>query len=275
MIVALVIRGDYLALLDDVGGRHVGPLEEELGRRIGQNPVLLDGDQEAVLGEAQPGRDRLGKRRRELLHLGGDAAVRAVDDRPDLVARADEGGDALRADRDLSRARHHRVKRDVKTLRQLDLLQRILDRVDLGPGLRQVRDRCRLARLQHLPERFQGVRRGGWLGHGRQCGQGAGEGECGSRRSHAVLHRPPRAPARPRRSHTPGRTGCKIAEGRAAAERAGAVAARAEARYDTYEHIMTVLLFDTLELSKALQPSFTHEQAEARVSSPPPASSSR
>ena len=138
MIEALLRLRNQLSLGDDDADADVRALIEELRRRILQNAVLLDHVEEPVLGEAGAVRDFLSKRRGELLDLDalGDACAVAVGHRPDLVlARADEGHDALRADRHMACVGNDRVKVDVETGRQGDLLEDLLDRVRLRPGL--------------------------------------------------------------------------------------------------------------------------------------------
>ena len=128
VVEALLVGRDQLALRHHLADRDVGALVEELGGREDQHPVLLDDVEHAVRAEADAVRNGERERRREVLHLVGDAVLVAVGHRPDLVlARADEGDDALRADRHVPRVRHDRVKLDLEAVGHLDPLERLAD----------------------------------------------------------------------------------------------------------------------------------------------------
>jgi hypothetical protein len=143
VVEALFRLGDQLALRNDDANRDVLALIEELGGRILQNPVLLDHIQEAIFREAEAVRQPLWQTRREFLDLDAalSARTRAIGHRPDLVlAGADEGHDALRADRHVARVGNKGVELNVEPGRQFDLLlQNLLDGVRLRSGLRDGR----------------------------------------------------------------------------------------------------------------------------------------
>src|ERR1700722_4901546 len=106
VVEALFRLGDQLALRNDDANGDVLALIEELGRRILQDPVLLDHIQESIFREAGAVRQPLRQTRREFLDL--DAALGAgpgaISHRPDLaLAGADEGHNTLRADRHVAR----------------------------------------------------------------------------------------------------------------------------------------------------------------------------
>ena len=135
----LVGAGDELALLDDVADRNVRALVEEFRRREDAHAVALGDVEEAVLGEADAVRDGEIERRREPLHLVGGAVLVAVGDGPDgILAGADEGHDALRADRHVARVRHDGVEIDLEARRQLDLLEVLAQLVGVVVVLRHV-----------------------------------------------------------------------------------------------------------------------------------------
>ncbi len=97
MVEAFLRGRDQFALLHDRRHCDVRTLVEELGGREGQYPVLLDGEQKAVLREADAVRIAELDRRRELPHVLGNAHVATIRQRVDLgLAGADIGDDPLR-----------------------------------------------------------------------------------------------------------------------------------------------------------------------------------
>jgi hypothetical protein len=143
VVEALFRLRDQLALGNDDANRYVLTLIEELGRRILQDPVLLDDIQEAILREAGAVRQPLRQARCKFLDLDAalGARARAIGHRPDLaLARADKGYDALRTDRHVARVGDERIELNVEALRQFNLvLQNLPDGVRLRSGLRDGR----------------------------------------------------------------------------------------------------------------------------------------
>jgi hypothetical protein len=91
MIVGHLVGRDQLPLLDNHADGHVRVLVEELGGRKHEDLVGLDHEHEAVFRETNAVRHIEVERRRESLHVVGDAILVAVDDRVDVgLARADE-----------------------------------------------------------------------------------------------------------------------------------------------------------------------------------------
>src|ERR1700693_5651944 len=80
-----------------------------------------DDEQKSVLGEARAvGNDEI-DRRREWLHLLGDAGLGAVGNGIYLsLAGTDEGDDSLRPDRHVARVGDDRIKPDMEAVRRLD-----------------------------------------------------------------------------------------------------------------------------------------------------------
>ncbi len=115
---------DQLALGHDDAGRYVRALEEELGGRKHQHPVLLGDEQEPVFGEAHPVGNGELDRRREGFDLVGHAVVIAIGDGPDVgLAGADERHRSLRRDRHVPGVGDDRVERDFESRWQLDPIQ--------------------------------------------------------------------------------------------------------------------------------------------------------
>jgi len=127
---------DQLALVHHDSDGDIRTFIEELGGRQHQHAVLLSDVKEPVLGEADAiGNDKI-DRRGELLDLVGDAVLVAIGDHPDvLLARAHEGGNALRPDGDVPRIRHDRIKFDLEPVRQFDAFEILAQLIRVFTGL--------------------------------------------------------------------------------------------------------------------------------------------
>ena len=141
VVVRLLIHRDQLALRHHLDHRHVGAFVEKLGRGKVQHAVVLDHDEETVLGPA----DAVGhvelERRCERLHLVRHAVAVAVSDGPETgFAGAYEQHVRGRGDGHVPCIRHHGVEGDLEAGRQLDVLEVVADGVRVGAGLRHRRN---------------------------------------------------------------------------------------------------------------------------------------
>jgi len=132
VVIALFLDRDQIALRDNFERRHIRSLIEELGSREQQNAVLLGDEEEAVFRKTDAIRNREINRRGKLFHIIGNAVLVTVSDRVDFVlACADKGHNALRADRHMARIRNDCIKIDLETIWHLDTVEHRPDRV--GP----------------------------------------------------------------------------------------------------------------------------------------------
>ncbi len=140
MVVGLLLHRHQLALRHHFDHRDVRAFVEELGRREIQHAVVLDHDQEAVLGPAHAVGLLEVERWSEGLHLIGDAVAVAIGNGPQGgLARAHEQHVGRRRDRHVTRVGHDRVQLDREAGRQADLLQIVADRIRVPAGLRHRR----------------------------------------------------------------------------------------------------------------------------------------
>ena len=155
VVVRFLLDRDQLALRHHLDDRDVPAFVEELGGREVEHPVVLDHDQEAVLGPANPvGHVEL-RRRRERLDLVGHVTAVAIGDRPHRVlAGADEQHVGGRRHGHVACIRHHRIEVDLESRRQLDALEILADGVGVLAFLRYGRHARVHARHLHLFEVF-------------------------------------------------------------------------------------------------------------------------
>ena len=188
VVVGFFLGRDQLALLHDDEGSDIGAFVEELGGGIDQHAVLLGDEEETILRETHAVGNGKADRGRELLDLVGDTILVAVGDRPHLaLAGADERHHALRPDREMAGIRHDGIEPDLESARQLDAGEILLDRVRLGPGLRNLRDVHRRAGGLEVGQLFE-IARGRRLRLGQsRPGQHERRGDAQQRVLHVFL----------------------------------------------------------------------------------------
>ena len=137
VVVGFLLDRHQLALRHHLDHRHVRAFVEELGGRKIQHAVVLDHDQEAVLGPAHAVRLLEIERRGEGLDLVGYAVAVSVGNGPQRgFARADEQHVRRVGHRHVTGIGHDRVELDDEAGRQVDLAQVVANRVGVLAGLR-------------------------------------------------------------------------------------------------------------------------------------------